>query len=388
MVVQGAPGTGKTIVAIYLLKLLVDISRSDPNVAEDTNSLFVDYFQQGNREKLSDLKIGIVIPQQSLRRTIERVFRKTPGLEPSMVLGPFQVGKSAEKFDLLIVDETHRLGRRSNQPSAMLNRQFRDINLTLFGEDRDEITQLDWVRAQSKHQLYLLDTAQSVRPADLSAEETAQLIDTAKNAHTLFPLVDQMRVNGGTAYVEYIGKVLSGADPERPAFTNYDVRLFDDLAAMRNAIFQREAEFGLARLVAGYAWEWKSKKNPDTPDIEIDGLSLFWNRTATDWVNSPTAINEVGSIHTVQGYDLNYAGVIIGNDLKYDAVSGRIVFSRDDYFDQRGKENLPRLGQTFDDDEILGYVKNVYRVLLTRGIKGTYLYVCDPELREYLRRYL
>jgi DUF2075 family protein len=87
----------------------------------------------------------------------------------------------------------------------------------------------------------------------------------------------------------------------------------------------------------------------------------------------------------VQGYDLNYAGVIIGPDLRYDAASGRIVASRDDYRDKKGKENNPTLGIVYTDDDLLRYIVNVYAVLLTRGIRGTYVYVVDRDLREHLR---
>jgi DUF2075 family protein len=114
---------------------------------------------------------------------------------------------------------------------------------------------------------------------------------------------------------------------------------------------------------------------------------MFWNRTPTDWINSPTSIDEVGSIHTVQGYDLNYAGVIIGKDLRFDRITQKIQFSRDDYFDKKGLENNRMQGLIYSDEEILEFVKNIYRVLMTRGIKGTYVYICDPELREYFRRY-
>jgi DUF2075 family protein len=138
-------------------------------------------------------------------------------------------------------------------------------------------------------------------------------------------------------------------------------------------------------MVAGYAWPWISKDNPDAHDIELDGVGLTWNRTASDWINSPTSVEEVGSIHTVQGYDLNYAGVIIGADLGFDPVTQKIVFHRENYHDKKGKENNPRLGIVYSDDDLLDYVKNIYRVLLTRGIKGTFVYVVDPHLREYLR---
>lgn len=157
---------------------------------------------------------------------------------------------------------------------------------------------------------------------------------------------------------------------------------------MRDAIIERDQEFELSRLVAGYAWEWKSKRDKNALDIEIDGLQLQWNSTDKDWINSRNSVHEVGSIHTVQGYDLNYVGVIIGPDLRMDPLSGHVYFDRSNYFDKKGLENNPRLGIKYSDQDILEYIRNIYAVLLTRGIRGTFIYVCDELLRDYLLRYL
>ncbi|MEG0161758.1 MAG: DNA/RNA helicase domain-containing protein, partial [Aurantimicrobium sp.] len=384
IVIQGDPGTGKTIVAVYLMKLLVDIAKSAPDEQLDSDSMFSDFFQQGYREQLRDFTIGLVIPQQSLRKSIEKVFAKTPGLSKSMVLSPFDAGASKEHYDLLIVDESHRLGQRSNQPSAAQNKKFTDINTALFGNDDLSWTQLDWIKAKSTHQLYLLDSAQSVKPADLPAEVTAALVQQARSANSFFRLVSQMRVAGGTDYIEFIGRIFAGTQQGPESFGNYELRFFDDIAEMRKEIFEKDKEVGLSRMIAGYAWPWASKNDPSEVDIQIGNLGLTWNRTATDWINSPTSLEEVGSIHTVQGYDLNYAGVIIGPDLGYDPVSKKIVFHRENYHDKKGKENNPRLGIEYTDEDLLNYVVNIYRVLLTRGIKGTFVFVCDPALREQL----
>jgi DUF2075 family protein len=156
---------------------------------------------------------------------------------------------------------------------------------------------------------------------------------------------------------------------------------------MYEELKRKETRFGLARLVAGYAWPWRSKNDPRAFDIELDGLRLRWNSTTKDWVNSTNSFNEVGSIHTTQGYDLNFAGVIIGNDLRYDALKGKIVADRANYFDTKGKENNPRKGKEYSDEELCQFITNIYSVLLTRGIRGTYVYVCDPALRGYLSQY-
>ena len=383
LVVKGDPGTGKTIVAIYIMKLLVDIAKSGPDELLDRDSMFANFFDVDYRDLLKDFKVALVIPQQSLRKTVQSVFAQTPGLSRSMVLNPFEVGESAEPFDLLIVDEAHRLGQRSNQPSAALNIKFTTINTSLFGEDRSDITQLDWIRAQSRHQIFLIDSAQSIKPADLPKETLDSLSDNARSEGSFFTLSSQMRINGGNDYVDFVARLLSGADVSAQSFGTYDLQFFDDLEIMRDAIVERDGEHGLARLVAGYAWPWESKNDPEAHDIEVDGLKLAWNRTATDWINSQTSLEEVGSIHTVQGYDLNYAGVIIGPDLGYDPNTGEMVFHRENYYDKKGKENNRRRGIVYSDEDLLGLVINIYRVLLTRGIRGTYVYVVDEALRKH-----
>jgi DUF2075 family protein len=389
IVIRGDPGTGKTVVAIYLMKLLNDIKTADTAMKPaDSDSILSEFFVEGYPELLEGFRVGLVVPQQSLRKSIQKVFRKTPGLKTDMVLTPFQVGDSAQRFDLLIVDETHRLNQRANQPSAMQNRKFAAINEKLFGEDRPEYTQLDWITTMSNHQIFLLDAAQSVRPADLPSQAFDELLEVSDAQHRSYRLVSQMRVQGGADYVGYIRQVLSSLPPEPRDFSGYDLRLYDDLGEMCDALRAAEHGYGLARLVAGYAWEWRSKNDPTAYDIEIDGVRLQWNRTQVDWVNSAGSIDEVGSIHTIQGYDLNYAGVIVGNDLRYDPVERRLYFDRTKYFDAKGMENNRRLGITYTDDDLLQFVRNIYAVLLTRGIRGTYVYVCDPALREFLMPFI
>ena len=168
IVVQGDPGTGKTVVAIYLLKLIVDIANSPVDDDFDGDSMFSDFFADGSRELLAGVRIGLVVPQQSLRESIKKVFRKTPGLHPDMVMTAFDVGIDDGKFDLLVVDEAHRLNQRANQPSGVQNQKFQLITEKLFGWDDKTKTQLDWIRTKSRHQIFLLDAAQSVRPADVS----------------------------------------------------------------------------------------------------------------------------------------------------------------------------------------------------------------------------
>lgn len=302
-----------------------------------------------------------------------------------MVVDPFHVGEADDDFDLLIVDEAHRLSQRASLASGAQNARFPRINQRLFGRDDPKHTQLDWIVARSRHRILLVDAEQTVRPSDLSSTIMQGLVDDADSAGRRYPLKSQMRVRAGDDYVRYVRRALSDDAPGCRAFPGYDLRFFDDLGAMRREILRREDEHGLSRLVAGYAWPWVSRKDPSAFDIELDGARLRWNSSDADWVSRPQSRDEVGSIHTVQGYDLNYAGVIIGPDLGWDVDANRLVFRRDQYHDKKGKQNNRTLGIAYTDDDLLRYVRNIYAVLATRGILGTYVYVVDPELRERLR---
>lgn len=385
VVIQGDPGTGKTVVAVYLMKLLSDIQAWDATQQVEAESSLSEFFVEGYPELLRDFKIGLVVPQKSLRKTIQRVFKRTPGLSHSMVMSTFEMGNSAEHFDLLVVDETHRLRQSGNQPAGPLYTMFSAINGKLFGHDDPELTQLDWVKAKSTHQIFLMDSAQSVHTGDVNPKTLQELAAHSDNQHRRYRLTSQMRVSAGEDYVGYIRRVLSDEPPEPRSFAEYDLRLYDDLGAMRAAVREREREVGLARMLAGFAWPWISRKNKAAHDICIDGIELRWNSVDEDWVSSPGSVDEVGVVHTIQGYDLNYAGVIIGPDLRYDPVGGRLQFDRANYHDPTAAKNMPRRGITFTDDDILVLVERIYAVLLTRGMLGTYAYVVDPALREHLR---
>lgn len=116
-------------------------------------------------------------------------------------------------------------------------------------------------------------------------------------------------------------------------------------------------------------------------DIDIDGNKYIWNSKYYNWVATENSENEIGCIHTIQGFDLNYTGVIIGNELKYDLKNNRLYFDRQSYYDVNGKNKT-------SDEELRQYILNIYSVLCTRGISGTYIYACDEGVRDYLKRYI
>jgi Uncharacterized conserved protein len=287
-----------------------------------------------------------------------------------MVYGPSEVVKSNEKFDLLIVDEAHRLSQRKNLSSY----EFFDKTNEKLGLDKETGTQLDWILGSAKHVVLFYDHNQSVKPSDISPDKFSDL------SANWFTLKTQMRIKAGDEYSGYIENILRAEQTNKMVFDNYDLKLFEDVQEMVDDIKTKDVEYGLSRVVAGYAWEWKSKKKTEAYDIQIDGYSYRWNSVNSDWINSNNAINEIGCIHTVQGYDLNYTGVIIGPELIYRDHQVKVDIAK--YKDRYGKHNSK------SNYEMLSYIINIYKTLMTRGILGTYVYVCDEGLRAYLRQYL
>ena len=169
--------------------------------------------------------------------------------------------------------------------------------------------------------------------------------------------------------------------------------MFDNVSEMIETIKEKDKEYGLCRNIAGYAWPWnsKGKKKPlysgkNVPeegvyDLNIDGNKYIWNSQACDWINSKNSANEIGSIHTTQGFDLNYTGLIIGDELKYDCKNNQFIVDRKHYYDSKGKDATT-------DEELLKYILNIYCTMMTRGMLGTYIYVCDEGLRNYLKKYI
>ncbi|MGA9212069.1 DNA/RNA helicase domain-containing protein, partial [Kaistella sp.] len=325
------------------------------------------------KTKYGDLNMALVIPMASFRKTISNVFKNIKGLSHKMVIGPSEITK--QKYDLLIVDEGHRLRRRVNLGSYF---GTFDKNSELLGLDKMTSSELDWIQLQSEKSIIFYDQFQSIKPSDASPESFYVLkqLPSTRNEK----LSTQFRVKGGNQYVKLVHQMFDKADftEQKQQDTGfYDLKLFDDLNEMVEQIHLKENQRGLSRMVAGFAWEWISKNDRSKFDIVIDDTSLQWNSIVTDWVNSSNAINEVGCIHTTQGYDLNYTGVIIGPELDYDFTTNELVVYKENYKDKNGKNSIK------DPKVLLDYVINIYKTILLRGIEGTYIYVCNPNLRKY-----
>lgn len=376
--VEGSAGTGKTILAIYLLKLL--ISNVDYLDDEDEYKIsgFINDLKE-IKEHNGELKVAYVVSMTSFRSTLKAVFRKIKGLKSSMVIGPTDVAK--KEYDILIVDEAHRLKQRKNLSGDY--QTFDATNRKLgfpTGKDVRSGNQLDWIVKQSKVQILFYDENQSIRPTDIDRIDFEKICND-NSKHTLS---SQLRCMGGRDYIKYVKDILNGEATQKINFNNnYEFRMFENINDFCNQLLAKEVANKLVRIVAGYGFKWVSKKNKNKYDIIINDKKFYWNKKSKGWpltIEGEQVVNEVGCIHTIQGYDLNYCGVIFGPEIIY--RNGEIQIDKKKYFDIVGKKGIE------DYKELKKYIINIYSVLMTRGIKGTYVYVCDDNLREYLKKYI
>ena len=246
-----------------------------------------------------------------------------------------------------------------------------------------EADELDWIIKQSDCTILFYDAMQVVGPSGIDYQRFDQKMQNSleQRMTSYFTLLTQMRVQGGNAYIDFVKSIFEESCTEKYKSDKYDLKIYLDFSKFEKDMYRKETEVGLSRMVAGYAWPWISKKDRTKKDIEIQGIKRKWNHCTEGWVHTPEAIDEVGCIHSIQGYDLNYAFVILGKDIGYDKNTKQIIVRKELYFDQNGKRST-----TYE--QLLEYIKNIYYVLMTRGIKGTFLYVCDDNLREYLSQYI
>lgn len=378
LLIEGGAGTGKTVLASFLFKLIYS-DNDDLNFKEfgESEEEFIKLVFR-LKAKYPHPKMALVVPMTSFRNTLKSVFKNVKGLSAKMVMGPAEVARG--EYDIVLVDESHRLRRRIN-----LGTYFGAFDKTceLLDLDKNNCSELDWILLKSKKRVLFYDANQSIKPSDAVADDfiRLKLSDRTKIAH----LKSQLRVRGGNDYVSYINKLLNCeliTSTNKFSSKSYDFKIFDSIKVLKNEISKRNKQQGLSRLVAGYSWPWISKNNDELNDIIIENVEFKWNSISNDWVNSENAINEVGCIHTTQGYDLNYAGIIFGNEISYDKIKNEIIIIPENYHDKNGKQSIT------NPDELKKFIINIYKTILLRGIKGTYIYACDKDLREYLRNFI
>ena len=380
IIVEGGAGTGKTVLAIFLFKLL-NTNNDDFNFEEfgDEEFEFMEIVLK-LKDKFPNPQMALVVPMSSFRTTLKKVFKNIKGLNANMVIGPAEIVK--DTFDIVVVDESHRLRRRVN-----LGAYFRafDVVCEKLNLDKHTCNELDWIKKQSESAIYFYDENQSIKPSDVKKEDFDKLKQDSFSKTEY--LKSQFRSRGGNDYVKYIDNLLRCKLTNSDVIFNskeYELILFDSIDDIISEIKSRDVENGLSRLVAGYSWPWMTNKKDSKQDydIEIENKRLKWNSTNIDWVNSESSRDEVGCIHTTQGYDLNYTGIIFGNEITYDKATNQVKILKENYYDVNGKQSI------VDPEELKDFILNIYKTIMLRGIKGTYVYVCDKNLRDYFSQFI
>lgn len=259
IMVSGGAGTGKSVLAIFLFKLLktdLDTFRFTELGAEEKEILDL---VNKVKERFVNLKMGLVVPMASFRKTVSKIFTQVKGLDKSMVLGPSDVAK--QPYDILLVDESHRLRRRVNLGTLFKN--F-DDNSKLLGLDPSKASELQWVSRQATKAILFYDADQSIKPSDVQKQEFDQILRV--DATVKLRLRTQLRSKGGIELVALVRKLLqldrSTTEKPRPIeVSGYEFLLFDQLKDLIRELELREKVDGLSRLVAGYAWPWLNKRN-------------------------------------------------------------------------------------------------------------------------------
>lgn len=383
VIVNGGAGTGKSLIAIYFLNMIANILNNDYDFS-DTEQ-YIDDESFLNRADLikaiksyGNDKIGFVIAVPSFRDTVKKVFKSIKELRHIHVISPSEASRG--DYDVLIVDEAHRLKRRHK----LTNYGTHDNVNKSLGLPADS-TELDWLKFKTKKMLILFyDGIQSIKESDVSKEDFDK-INSDDYTHKLF-LNTQLRVKGGDEYIDFARSLFSNSPIKYKSQKGYDLKVYDDCYEMFEAIKSKNIEYkGLCRMLAGFSFYWRKKardkkniKYNQNYDFEIDGHYYCWNEdfNASDFITNDKNIEKIGCIYTAQGHDLNYAGVIFGEDISYNPETKQIMYHPDKFIDTYSKSS--------DINKTINNIINAYLVLLTRGVYGTYIYAVDKNLREYI----
>jgi DUF2075 family protein len=282
---------------------------------------------------------------------------------------------NVNEFEALIIDEAHRLKRRGAY-------MYQGVN------------QVDDVIKAAQTSIFFIDDNQMVRPDDVGSVDEILKYAAAYDAelHEL-ELSAQFRCSGAEGYVNWLDDVLQlreTANYDGWEGGDFEFKIFDDPNEMRKAIKAKDAAGFSARILAGYAWEWTSQKEGND-DAQVNDVlipeydfSMPWNsrKVGTTWAIDASGIDQVGCIHTSQGLEFDYVGVIIGNDLEYNDETSTFLTDYAKYHDKVGKKGLKD-----DPKELNRLVRNIYKVLMTRGIRGCYIYCTDQQANKYLKKF-
>lgn len=348
LIIEGGPGTGKTVLALNLLVKLTSLGLLGKYVSKNA----------APRRVYETKLVGTIT-----RTKFSHMFTGS---------GSF-IETEPNLFDILIVDEAHRLNEKSGLYGNLGKNQIKEL--------------ID----ASKCTVFFIDEDQRVTLSDIGSKQAIRGFAEAKGALVEeYNLASQFRCSGSDGYLAWLDNVL-GIRPTANDLldrSDYELKVFDTAEALHEAIEARNS-LNKARVVAGYCWPWLSKKDPMADDIVIGNYRRQWNlsQDGSLWIIADKSIDQVGCIHTCQGLEVDYIGVIIGPD--FIVRDGQVITSPDqrDKHDKsiRGYKKLSKADPEFAKRETDLIIKNTYRTLMTRGMKGCYVYCTDQETAEYFR---
>lgn len=344
IIIKGGPGTGKSVVAIQLLCDLIQKNHSALYVTKNAAPRNV-YFER--------------LRQDYTQTYIRSLFKGASAF----------VNAPANSVDCILADEAHRLMKNSGRYAPGSKPQAWDI-----------------IHA-AKVSVFFIDEEQKVTAADACDINTIRSYAKQLGSEIIegdsYNLASQFRCNGSDAYLAFVDSLLGmKTTPNTLLDFDYDIQVFDSPTEMREALRTKNLINNKSRMIAGYCYRWVSKNNPNAIDIQLsDGFQAQWNFASTGtWAIDPDSFEQVGCIHTSQGLEFDYVGIIIGRDLI--CRNNRVLTdaSQRAYTDQ----SLRGVG---DDPELKNQIiRNTYKTLLTRGQKGCYIYCEDKALAEHIRQ--
>ena len=350
LIVEGGPGTGKSVLAVNLLVKLTSEGIASQYVTKNSAPRAV------YSVKLSG----------SYKKTyINNLFVGSGGFTDT----------TPNTMGALIVDEAHRLNMKSGMFSNLGENQIKEIIRT------------------AHFSVFFVDDNQRIHMKDVgSVQYIKQCAEEMGTDVHIEHLSSQFRCNGSDGYLSWLDNALQIRETANIRLTeeDYDFRVFDSPTEMFEAIKHKNEVNNKSRVVAGYCWDWKSQKDQSAYDIEIPQFFFRkqWNLNGKEpWLIGENSIDQIGCIHTCQGLELDYVGVIIGPDMVY--KDNRVVtdgFKRSPN-DQslKGFKTMMKQNPKEAKQEADAIIKNTYRTLMTRGMKGCYVYCCDPDLAQYFR---
>ena len=353
IIVNGGPGTGKSVVAINVLSRLM-----------------------GQR-----MNARYVTPNAAPRAVFE--VRLKDSFKGGQIKELFSgsgsyTGLESDEFDILIVDEAHRLKLRT-QYSKGGDNQIREI-----------------IHA-ARTSVFFIDESQKVTWKDIGEVREIEKFAESMGAEVTHLLLEsQFRCNGSDGFIEWLDDTLgiSSSDNLYLPKEEYDFLIFDNPSQLYKKIREKNHPENKSRMLAGYCWDWVSKNDPSKFDISFSQFDFQakWNleTRGSAWIIDPDSIEDIGCVHTSQGLELDYVGVIIGPD--FSVEDGKLVCNPEGRastdvslhgYKKESKEN-PALAKEKADQ----IIRNTYRTLMTRGMKGCYIYCTDKEVEVYFRKKL